>query len=260
MISFESTRSFQLLVFGALRKLVGEHRRRQSAAFGRLARREQRDEPARAVDQLQVGDEVANLLERLALEQRLAFDHDQHVVFGRREAARHLLELPELRRVRAEQLAQRIVDLQPADAERRRDAQDRQNDRGEDRRAQRNEADALDAERDVDSLAPARLGGFTPCRFGPCGHKSCRFLLKSGVKACGARVGANMTMWGVQASTTSTRKSQRLRPFCPLVAGKRPRTAQTSGSPNLLAGAMRSEVWRVPLDREGERSAARRFN
>ena len=51
------------IVGRALRQRVGEERRRQVIAFRRLARRKQRDDAARAVDQLQVGDEVAKLAE-----------------------------------------------------------------------------------------------------------------------------------------------------------------------------------------------------
>jgi hypothetical protein len=109
----------QRVVRRALRQLVGKYRRRQVVALRRLARREQRDQPARAVDQLQVGDDVAQLLDGIALEQRLALDDDQHVVFARGKPARDLLVLSELGRVAAEQLAERIVDLQPIDAERR---------------------------------------------------------------------------------------------------------------------------------------------
>jgi hypothetical protein len=69
-----------------------------------LTRREQRDDAARAVDQLDVGDEVAKLLERAPRQQVVAFDDDEHVVFARRKAACHLLELLELGRVGAKQL------------------------------------------------------------------------------------------------------------------------------------------------------------
>ena len=43
-------------------------------------------------------------------------------IFARRKPLRHLLVLPELRRVGAEQLAERIVDLDAPDAEGRENA------------------------------------------------------------------------------------------------------------------------------------------
>ena len=58
-----------------------------------------------------------SLLERIALEQVRGLDRHQHVEFGRRETLRHLFILLEFRRVGAEQLAERIVDLDPHDAE-----------------------------------------------------------------------------------------------------------------------------------------------
>ena len=157
MISLRHHPVDQRLVVGALRQLLGEERRRDVAAvLRRLARREERDDAPRAVDELQVGDEVAQLLERVALEQRLALDHDQHVELARGEALRHLLVLLELGRVGAEQLAQRIVDLDALDAERGQDREDRHDDRGDDRKAQRDQPDPLDPEGEL-MLAAAGL-------------------------------------------------------------------------------------------------------
>ena len=86
----------------------------------------------------------------LALEQRLALDHDEHVEFARREALRHLLVLPEFRRVGAEQLAERIVDLDARDAEPRGDARTPATiSVTSERKAQRDEADPLEPERDA---------------------------------------------------------------------------------------------------------------
>ena len=56
-------------------------------------------------------DEIAQLFDRLPGEQRLAFDHHEHVEFARRKTPRHFFILLELGRVRTEQLAERIIDL-----------------------------------------------------------------------------------------------------------------------------------------------------
>ena len=139
----------QLSVFGALRQLLREQRFGNSAVLRRLARREQRNDAAGAVDQLEVGDQIAQLRQRFAIEQRLAFDHDQHVELARRKAARHRFVLLEFGRVGAKQLAERIVDLDAPDPERRRDAQHDQDQRDDQRETQRDEADPLDPERDA---------------------------------------------------------------------------------------------------------------
>ena len=115
----------ELVVVGALRQFGREQRRRQLARRRRLPRREQRNQAARAVDQLQVGDEIAQLFEIVARQQRLAFDHDQHVEFGRREALGFRFVLLVVLGIGAEQLAERIVDLDALDAEDRADDQRR---------------------------------------------------------------------------------------------------------------------------------------
>ena len=79
-----------------------------------------------------------------ALEQRRSLDHDQDVVFARGEALRHFLELMELRRVGAEKLAQRIVDLDAHEAECGGDREQDQDDDARDREAERDQADPLD--------------------------------------------------------------------------------------------------------------------
>ena len=149
MISFDLHAQDEVFVLGALRQLLGEKRRRQLIGLRRLARRKQRDDAARAVDKLQVGDEIAQLLERGAREQRLSFDHDQDVEFAGRKAPGLLLVLPELARVGAKQLAQRVVDLDALGAEKRGDDQPDKNETGKKRRAQREQADALQPERDA---------------------------------------------------------------------------------------------------------------
>ena len=87
-------------------------------------------------------------------EQLVAFDDDQHVIFARGKPLRHFLILMELRRVRAEQLAERIVDLDAADAEGGENGGDRQNGGDEIGEAQRDEADALDPVGQRMQLAP----------------------------------------------------------------------------------------------------------
>ena len=148
----------ECMVGAPLRQGIGKEGLRHSALRGGLARGEHRESAARAVDQLHVGDEVAQLLDRLAGEQRLAAHHDQDVVFARREIARNLLELFERRILRPEQLAQRVVGLDALDSQ---DGQNGDRERGENRRRrrlERNERQALDSERDAARTA-RRLGG-----------------------------------------------------------------------------------------------------
>ena len=123
----------EFVVGRPLRQFGRKQRRRQLAGLRGLARRKQRNQTAHAVDQLQVGDHVADLLEVVARQQRLAFDHDQHVEFGRREALGHGLVLLVVLGIGAEQLAERVVDLDAIDAEKRRDEQRHQHDAGQDR-------------------------------------------------------------------------------------------------------------------------------
>ena len=139
----------ELVVVSAFRQVRGEQRRRQLARGRRLARREQRNDPARAIDQLQIGDEIAQFFEIGARKQCLAFDHHQHVEFGRREALGFRLVLPVVLGIGAEQLAQQIVDLDAVDTEDRADDQSDENDAGQDRRLHRDQADPLQPERDA---------------------------------------------------------------------------------------------------------------
>ena len=139
----------EIVVGGAFRQFRREQRRRQFARSRRLTRGEQRDQAAGAVDQLQVGDEVAQLFEVVARQQVLALDHDQDVELLRREFLRHLFVLVEFLGVGSEQLAQGVVDLDPVDAEDSADHQDREDDAGQDRRLHRNQAEPLQPERDA---------------------------------------------------------------------------------------------------------------
>ena len=143
----------ELVVGRAFRQFGREQRRRQLAALRRLPRREQRDQPAHALDQLQVGDHVAQLFEVLARQQRLALDHDQHVELGRREAFRHRLVLLVVLGIRTEQLRQRIVDLDAINAEYGSNQQRGQHDHRHDRRLDREQPDSLQAEGDAGACA-----------------------------------------------------------------------------------------------------------
>ena len=115
-------------------------------AFRRLTRRKQRDDAARAIDQLQVGDEIAQLSERLSRESSVvAFDDDQHVDIrstGNRFVTSSYCWNSGV--FGAEQLAERIIDLDAADAEGRENGGDRQDGSDEIGKAQGDEADTLD--------------------------------------------------------------------------------------------------------------------
>ena len=90
------------------------------------------------------------MFEGIAFEQRLARDHDQDVELIGRKASRHVLELVELGRIGPEQLAQRIIDLEPGHAKGRANRERQQDEGCHDRRLDGDEADALQTERDVD--------------------------------------------------------------------------------------------------------------
>ncbi len=156
----------QLIVGRPFRQRLGEQGRRDGmAGLGRLAGREERYDALGAVDELQVGDEAAQMLERIAFKQRLARDHDQNVEFVRREAPRHILELMVFGRVGPEQLAQRIIDLEPRYAEGRADRECQEDEGRHERRPDGDEADALQAERNVDLASGRRpRGGWSPRR------------------------------------------------------------------------------------------------
>ena len=139
----------ELVVVGALRQIGRKQRRGQLARRRRLTRREQRDQAARAFDQLQVRDQVPDLLQVFPPQQSLAFDHDQHVEFGGGEALGDFLVLPVFLGVGTEQLAERIVDLDAIDAEHGADHHREQDDAGQDGRAHGDQAHALQAERDA---------------------------------------------------------------------------------------------------------------
>jgi len=78
--------------------------------------RENRNQTARAIDQLQVGDEIPQLFHRVAIEQPFASMTASTSNSLRRKSPGHFLVLLEFRCVGTKQLAQRIVDLEPGDA------------------------------------------------------------------------------------------------------------------------------------------------
>ncbi len=158
----------QRIVGGALRKVRREQGGRDVALLRRLAGREERYDAAHAVHQLDVGHEVAQLFERRALQQRLAFHDDEHVELAGREAVRQGLVLLELGRIGAEQLAERVVHLEPRQPEGRGDGQRRDHERRNERQAHGDEADPLQAERQPVRLARSRsiAGGLPPAPIG----------------------------------------------------------------------------------------------
>ncbi len=101
-------------------QLVGNDRRRIARGVRLAARRQHRHDAVHAVGQLQVDDGAAEGFELLLLQEILALDHHQHVVFAGRKAAVDLLVAAEFLRVGAEQLGERIVDLEAREAPRRR--------------------------------------------------------------------------------------------------------------------------------------------
>ena len=143
-----------------MRQFGREQRGRQLAGLRRLTRRKQRDQTTHALDQLQVGDHVADLFEVLAGQQRLALDHDQHVEFGRREALGHGLVLLVVLGIGTEQLAQGVVDLDPVDAKDRSHDQRGENDHGQDRRLDRDQPHTLEPEGDALARRRRFLDGF----------------------------------------------------------------------------------------------------
>ncbi len=75
-------------------------------------------------------------------------------IFARGKPLRHILILEELRRVRTEELAEQIIDLDAPDSEGGENGGDRQNGGDEIGETQRDEADALDPVSQRMQLAP----------------------------------------------------------------------------------------------------------
>jgi hypothetical protein len=144
----------ELLIGGAARKLLGNQRCRQLAVLRGLPRREHGDDAPRPVDELQIGDEVAQLCDRGTLQQALAIDDDQDIVLARWEQAGLALIQPEFGRIGPEQLTEGVVDPDSGDAERRCDAGNDGQYADDRRKPQGKQANALDAERQVVAVQP----------------------------------------------------------------------------------------------------------
>src|SRR5260370_15047861 len=99
------------------------------------------------------------LREVVAREQRCAFDHDQHVEFGRREALGLRFVLPVFPGIGPEQLTEGIVDLDALDTEDRADNQRNENDAGQDWRLNGDQPQSLQPEGDAGRRRPLDLLG-----------------------------------------------------------------------------------------------------
>ena len=121
------------------RKKLTRNQGNTLAGRRRLTGREQRNQAAGALHQLQVRNEFTHSFEIFARKQRLAFDHDEHVEFRCGEALGFRFVLPVFLGIGPEQLAKRIVDFDSLDAEYRAHDQRGQNDARHDRRLNRNQ-------------------------------------------------------------------------------------------------------------------------
>src|SRR6185436_5565127 len=146
----------QCLIVGTFRQRIWKEGRRDRSLFGRLACREYGDQPARAVDQLKLDRELAQLFQRRALQQAIALDDDQHVKFVGGKTPRDFFVGPKLVGVRPEQLAEGVVDLDPYKADGRNHAQDDEDDHTQSAVRQREKADALNAQCQIPRLDRAR--------------------------------------------------------------------------------------------------------
>ena len=105
------------LIFVALRQRIGKKGRGNLPIVRRFSRREYRDQTPRAVDQLHSDGKIAQFLQGPPLQQSVAFDHDEDVIFVRRKPVSDFFVCPELGSIGPEQLAQRVVDLDPRKAD-----------------------------------------------------------------------------------------------------------------------------------------------
>ena len=101
---------------GVLRQFFRKERLRNAARFRGLARGEQRNDALRAVDELKIGRHIAKRFQRSAIED-VALDNHEHVVLSRWESASDFFVLLEFGGIGTEELAQRIVDLDPHETE-----------------------------------------------------------------------------------------------------------------------------------------------
>ena len=116
------------------------------ARFWRLARREQRHQSVHALDELQLGDEIAKCVDGFPRQQLIAGDDDEHVIFAGGEALRERFVVVEFGRIGAEQLRQRVVDAELVDAEQGGNGDGNDEGGGEGGIAQRSEAKPLEPE------------------------------------------------------------------------------------------------------------------
>ena len=140
----------------AVRRQLVRHQWRRISRWIRLAAcRQHRHEAGNAVDELQLRRQIGEGFEPLALQEVLAFDDHEHVVLARRKAAVDRLVAMELLGVGAKQLRQRVIDLQLGNAHGAQHGGDDDEDRDNVGRAQRDEPQLLQAERE--HKRPARL-------------------------------------------------------------------------------------------------------
>ena len=95
---------------------------------------------------MKIGDEVAQLFDRRALKEALAFDHNKDVEFVGREAPCHLLKRLEFGRIGSKELTKGIIDLDTRYPKRRRYQQHHGGKPNEQRKAQGDQTDALETE------------------------------------------------------------------------------------------------------------------
>jgi hypothetical protein len=68
----------------------------------RLPGRKQGEHAARSLDELQVGNKIAQFFNGIPLHKAVAFDNHKYVIFAGRKTLREILKLLEFRSVRAE--------------------------------------------------------------------------------------------------------------------------------------------------------------
>ena len=95
---------------------------------------------------------LRSALDVVALQKRWTFDHHEDVVFVRREPTCDLLELLEFGRVGAEQLAERVVDVDARKPNAGQHRQDNDQAASDQRNAQSPQPHAFQAEGDIDGL------------------------------------------------------------------------------------------------------------
>jgi hypothetical protein len=128
-------------------QLVGNDGRRIAGGVWLAARGQHRHDAVHPVGELQVDDGAAEGFELLLLQEILTLDHHQHVVFARRKPAVDLLVTAKLLGVGAEQLGERIVDLEERQAPPGEDRHQDDQNHGQARSRQANESSPFKSER-----------------------------------------------------------------------------------------------------------------